>query len=77
MAVVDIYIKYRKSIGIIVEYTKKLEWLIKFIYKLRQESWSGSLTLHFHKGNMSKKFNLYSIEYIEGGDCEIDSHRGS
>lgn len=48
----------------------KLEWLLMFLHKLKEEKWSGSLTLHFHKGNMSKKFNLYTIEYIgEDENC--------
>ena len=47
-----------------MEHIEKLEWLLKSMHRIRQEKWSGSITLHFHKGNMSRKFNRYSIEYL-------------
>lgn len=43
-----------------------LKWVIQVVSRLINEGFSGSITLDFHKGDISKKFKKQTVEYADG-----------
>lgn len=43
----------------------KIKWVIQVILKLMEDGYSGTLTLDFHKGDVSRKYRKQTVEYAE------------
>lgn len=46
-----------------VDLFDKVKWVLIVIQRLWKQKFSGDLTLHFHEGNLSEKFDRKIIEY--------------